>query len=170
MSKRTAKRFYTLCGLLFCAEDGRRLGGYGGGSGRLLLRLLPTLRRDQGIEPCDGPHTYGPTVESSVWEAISAVLRDPRTFMAEMEWRRGGAGRTEAAGPGFRCCLTARARGCEPNGCATKTTSSASKHTWRRPCSRRLQSRTWRSAWADRGPPGVSDARGSVMGVGGPGR
>lgn len=89
MSKRTAKRFYMLRGLLFCAEDGRRLGGYGGARGDYYYVCSRRYRKDQGIEPCDGPHLYGPTVESSVWEAVSALLRDPRTFMAEMERRRG---------------------------------------------------------------------------------
>ncbi len=47
-------------------------------------------QKAMGIEPCDCPKLYGPTVERQVWEAVKEFLRNPERFMEARNQRQGG--------------------------------------------------------------------------------
>ena len=89
-SQRNAKRFYMLRGTLVCGMDGRRLIGRGNNAREDYYYVCSKrYRQDIGIPQCDNPMLYGPTVETRVWDSVSAFLSNPRTFLAALDRRRG---------------------------------------------------------------------------------
>jgi hypothetical protein len=89
-AQRNAKRLYILAGMLVCAECGRRLRGNTPGGARVYHYRCPNYDRPAlDIPKCSCPRFNGPRIEAVVWEKASEFLKDPRTFIAEMERRRG---------------------------------------------------------------------------------
>ncbi len=89
-STRNAKRFYMLRGMLFCGADGRRLSGHA-----LRQRYVYECPRRRGRDPgetCSCPRLPGTKLEDRIWDKVSAFLRDPQLFAAEMERRKSGGG------------------------------------------------------------------------------
>ena len=85
---RNAKRTYWLRGMIFCAEDGRRLVGHARRSS--YSYECPGRRGRPGVLKCGCANVPGPVVESTVWNEVATFLGDPATFKAEMDRRLQG--------------------------------------------------------------------------------
>lgn len=86
-SRRNAKQFYMLRGMVFCSEDGRRMSGHSRRS-RYVYECPRRRGRDLGFPRCNCPPVSGLRIESLVWEEVSGFLANRYTFQAEMERRR----------------------------------------------------------------------------------
>ena len=86
-SRRNAKQFYMLRGMVFCTEDGRRMSGHSRRS-RYVYECPRRRGRDLGFPRCNCPPVSGPRIESLVWEEVFGFLSNRYTFQAETERRR----------------------------------------------------------------------------------
>ena len=87
-ASRNAKRTYWLRGMVFCAEDGRRMVGHARRGG--YSYECPGRRGRPGVLKCGCPNVSGPMLESTVWNKVATLLGDPATFKAEMDRRLQG--------------------------------------------------------------------------------
>jgi site-specific DNA recombinase len=93
-SRRNAKTLFILGGMLFCAQDGRRLSGRTGAKGHEYF--CPRRGDHIGGPACDCPRLNGAIAEGRVWSKVCALLSDPVTFTTEMELQRGTGTSDEA--------------------------------------------------------------------------
>ena len=90
-SRRNAKRLYLLSGMLYSPACGGRLYPQGQRARSDYYYVCRRYgQRAVGIDPCDCPKLYGPTVERQVWEAVTGFLKTPERFMEARKRRQGG--------------------------------------------------------------------------------
>lgn len=84
-SRRRAKRVFTLTGMLFCGECGKRLSGFSvPKQGYYGYRCSGRYGQYIGMKSCPSYDMNGSTAESAVWGRVSSFLQEPRQLMAEI--------------------------------------------------------------------------------------
>jgi hypothetical protein len=89
-SRRNSHKVYLLAGMLFCSKDGWRFNVETKPDRIYHHYKCPRRYRNSIGEPnCNAPRLNGMRTDELVWESICSFLRDPHTFMAEIERQRG---------------------------------------------------------------------------------